>query len=368
MLACPFSKFDKLLYRSCRYMTFRQNADLRVHFKRCHLQPPFCPECKAVFDHGPDGRKLLESHVQLRSCQASTGEAAGNHDPPGITPEQCDRMGLSKQRESRSVTPEERVQGWYNMWDALFPGRARPASIYHENSELSERVAEAREAFFAGGRVEGRIEELLLVMTMPTTTAAVGFGDAGWMRDLVYRCVAALFDDFESHLAQGPGNRSSSSSSRAGSVRISRSTSEGLTVAPPPPPPPTLDSFLSAHSPVHSAYSGGYLSPSEQVSSGWQWPSPSVQSVSAASVMEHDSLVDHLSLDAAPAPYGPWLSSHQCQQQQQQQQQQQLVEVDPGALMPGSELGYTSNVSAGFDMGYHGYSFANYQPIDDDYE
>ncbi|KAK3984307.1 hypothetical protein QBC44DRAFT_277547, partial [Cladorrhinum sp. PSN332] len=152
MLACPFTKFDKQLYRSCRFMTFRQNADLRVHFKRCHLQPPFCSICKTTFD-GPDGRKQFEAHVQAQTCQPAGYNITGAEDdgPPGITPEQCDLMGLSKQRESRSVTPEERVQGWYNMWDILFPGCARPASIYHENSELSERVAEARESFFGGG-------------------------------------------------------------------------------------------------------------------------------------------------------------------------------------------------------------------------
>lgn len=248
-------------------------------------------------------------------------------------------MGLSKQRESRSVTPEERVQGWYNMWDVLFPGHARPASIYHENSELSERVAEARETFFAGGRVATRIDALLHDGSSPMPPT---FVDAGGLREFVYRCVAALFDDFESHLA----GDTAAGSSRSRSPRSSGPEGgAGAVFSAGFAPAPAVDPFLTAHSGASS-----YLSPSPQVS-GWQWPSPNVHSVSAASVMGHDS-VDNLSLDAGPASYG-WLSSHQGQQ------------VDPGTLMTEPGLGY--NAAGDLSMGYHGYSFSS-QQIEDDYE
>ncbi|KAK4224384.1 hypothetical protein QBC38DRAFT_547716 [Podospora fimiseda] len=316
MLACPFTKFDKQLYRSCRFMTFRQNADLRVHFKRCHLQPPFCSICKQTFD-GADGRKLLQAHLQQRpaSCQPSYDDS----DPPGITPEQCDMMGLSKQRESRSVTPEERVQGWYNMWDILFPGNARPASIYHENSELSERVAESRETFFGGGAVTRRIEALLHdENTRSFLPGGGGFGDSSSVRDFVYHCVTVIFDDFESHLVHhGGGGRATSATPQTSNRspptgRRSRSEviaatggmypSAGYATAGVAP-----SGYLDPHSgAAASPFSGAssYLSEPHQQVFGWASPSAHGTVTPAASVTEHDAGLESLSLDHVPGAPG----------------------------------------------------------------
>ncbi|KAK4167488.1 hypothetical protein QBC43DRAFT_285924 [Cladorrhinum sp. PSN259] len=329
MLACPFTKFDKTLYRSCRFMTFRQNADLRVHFKRCHLQPTFCSICKTTFD-GPDGRKLLDNHIQLQACQPSYEE-----DPPGITREQCDMMGLSKQRESRSVTPEERVQGWYNMWDILFPGVQRPASIYHENSELSERVAEAREAFFGGGAVARRIDALVhdenaRAISLPAAggTGGGGFGDVGSVRDFVYHCVKVIFDDFENHLVNHSGGGGSGSGGSRGGRGGSSTPAPHSSRSPRRSPSEVVAgtgglypgaytatgssaSFLDPHSGAAGSPFGGtasYFSDSQM----FGWPSPSVHGTvtPAASVTEHDPGLESLSLDvnSGPGSFG-WLVS-----------------------------------------------------------
>ncbi|KAJ8129686.1 hypothetical protein O1611_g3942 [Lasiodiplodia mahajangana] len=116
LFACPFYRHDAAGNQNCLHITLRRVGDVRQHIRRWHIQPSFCPRCTVTFQS--DSRR--DAH--LGSCRANLNRSA----PTGITPEQLRDMNNAAARR-RNSNPEAR---WYEIWDILFPGEARPPSPY----------------------------------------------------------------------------------------------------------------------------------------------------------------------------------------------------------------------------------------------
>lgn len=118
-LACPYHKRNPLKYRDCQRFEFKRIKDVKQHVQRRHAQPEFfCPRCFSIFDteESRDGHMRAEAR-----CQVQRG---GGERFDGISKSQKKEL---VQNVSRGKSVEEQ---WYSMWDIIFPGAARPASVF----------------------------------------------------------------------------------------------------------------------------------------------------------------------------------------------------------------------------------------------
>ncbi|KAI0428513.1 hypothetical protein F5Y09DRAFT_312864 [Xylaria sp. FL1042] len=132
--ACQFYRHDEGDHQNCLNSTLRRISDVRQHIKRRHTQPSYCPRCGVTF-HNDTAYNQRDAH--LSSCRSNINPPA----PPGMTPEQCRDMGNAATRR-RGVNDEQR---WYEIWDIMFPGQARPQSPYID-IVFERRRVEARTA------------------------------------------------------------------------------------------------------------------------------------------------------------------------------------------------------------------------------
>ncbi|KAK1751214.1 hypothetical protein QBC47DRAFT_392476 [Echria macrotheca] len=119
VLACPFFKSDPQKYHDCRTFVLRRIKDIKQHINRKHRLPEHhCSHCY----HGFDSEQELDEHLRTRRdppCES--------RDRPGITDRQ---KQLFRQYRSRGKEIQEQ---WYDIWDILFPGKAKPDGIYLSN-------------------------------------------------------------------------------------------------------------------------------------------------------------------------------------------------------------------------------------------
>ncbi|KAK7418285.1 hypothetical protein QQX98_004070 [Neonectria punicea] len=129
-LACPFYKYDRRHYWSCRRKKLRSVADVRQHLERVHLQEEHCPICKITFTDFPDNtlRQQWDAHIRRLDCVLSPREV------PGITKDQWNQI------KTRRIRRGSKAENWYELWEILFPDRARPDSPYLHPSELDETI------------------------------------------------------------------------------------------------------------------------------------------------------------------------------------------------------------------------------------
>ncbi|KAI9164160.1 hypothetical protein HJFPF1_05799 [Paramyrothecium foliicola] len=115
-LACPFYKRDGHRYYACLTYQLRRPKDVKQHLYRRHCQPEFyCSRCFELFQNASE----RDEHTRSASC---TALPEPHFD--GISAAQ------KKQLAQGSKRSESQEDQWYRMWDIIFPGHARPSSVY----------------------------------------------------------------------------------------------------------------------------------------------------------------------------------------------------------------------------------------------
>ncbi|KPM43049.1 hypothetical protein AK830_g3523 [Neonectria ditissima] len=148
-LACPCYKLDPVLHQRCLIFPPRYVSDVRQHVQRAHKrQPLHCPTCKRIFDDADADESTLRDqrhdHIRQRDCVQS------DRSVPGITEDQLERLRNPESSQRRNRSTEGK---WYEIWDILFPGIARPRSPYlepsaHELAVVGEAIRDAIPSFF----------------------------------------------------------------------------------------------------------------------------------------------------------------------------------------------------------------------------
>lgn len=126
ILACPFYKWDPARYRNCRRILLTKISYVKQHILRAHRMPPHCQICNGSFQTDDQ----LRQHVRSMTC-----ERRPYAPPDGVTEE---RMIQLRSRVNQKNSLENQ---WYEVFDILFPGSARPASVYLD-PELSQDLDE----------------------------------------------------------------------------------------------------------------------------------------------------------------------------------------------------------------------------------
>lgn len=126
ILACPFYKWDPARYRNCRRILLTKISYVKQHILRAHRMPPHCQICNGSFQTD----EQLRQHVRSMTC-----ERRPYAPPDGVTEE---RMIQLRSRVNQKNSLENQ---WYEVFDILFPGSARPASVYLD-PELSQDLDE----------------------------------------------------------------------------------------------------------------------------------------------------------------------------------------------------------------------------------
>ncbi|KAI0474737.1 heterokaryon incompatibility protein-domain-containing protein [Xylaria cf. heliscus] len=115
--ACPYTKMDTYKYRNClKSDRIWTSGDLMDHLDSMHKQPLYCSMCMAVFQN----IWTRDKHIRERSC-----ETAELVLPPGISIEERNHLRTLLEIPTQQSLNEE---GWYKVWDTLFPQLARPRS------------------------------------------------------------------------------------------------------------------------------------------------------------------------------------------------------------------------------------------------
>ena len=126
ILACPFYKWDPARYRNCRRILLTKISYVKQHILRAHRMPPHCQICNGSFQTDDQ----LRQHVRSMMC-----ERRPYAPPDGVTEE---RMIQLRSRVNQKNSLENQ---WYEVFDILFPGSTRPASVYLD-PELSQDLDE----------------------------------------------------------------------------------------------------------------------------------------------------------------------------------------------------------------------------------
>ncbi|KAH6999535.1 hypothetical protein EDB80DRAFT_117860 [Ilyonectria destructans] len=152
-LACPFYKLEPNVYSQCSFVKFRSTADVRQHVLRSpmHREPLHCPRCKHVFGRHNDreSSRSLDDHIRQGGCDRHDIEVSG------ISEHQIMQLRDSPGR------PVSITEGWFYIWDILFPDVVRPNSPYFTlmdikasemqaplNGHVSEQSPEPAELLF----------------------------------------------------------------------------------------------------------------------------------------------------------------------------------------------------------------------------
>ncbi|KAI1740256.1 heterokaryon incompatibility protein-domain-containing protein [Xylaria scruposa] len=115
--ACPFMKMDSCKYRNClRRTKIRTNFDLLEHLNLAHRQPLYCPVCSIQFQD----IWTRDNHIRERSCLKKE-----LIPPSGISVEERNQLRILLEGSSMKTLTYD---GWYKVWDVLFPERAGPES------------------------------------------------------------------------------------------------------------------------------------------------------------------------------------------------------------------------------------------------
>jgi hypothetical protein len=118
-LGCPFYKRDPLKYQVCLSYQLRRIKDVKQHLHRKHSKPEFyCSRCFQVFSTASD----RDVHTRPASCQMC---ADPQYD--GITEQQKKALTMYVNRSKRLEDQ------WYETFDIIFPGEAKPESVFVGN-------------------------------------------------------------------------------------------------------------------------------------------------------------------------------------------------------------------------------------------
>jgi hypothetical protein len=126
--ACPLYKLNPVKYEGCLHRAGIQTPSYVVqHLNRQHKPPIYCPTCGETFGerHGRDPKTACDAHINERKCERRAFTC------DGLQPEQLVRVAqLPRNSDGKDK--------WYQIWDALFPGRRRPSSPFVSKSAFAE--------------------------------------------------------------------------------------------------------------------------------------------------------------------------------------------------------------------------------------
>ncbi|KAK3304744.1 uncharacterized protein B0T15DRAFT_495185 [Chaetomium strumarium] len=141
LLACPFHKHSpirygvsgmsspakKPKYRACAGPGFKSIQRLKEHLKRVH-SPVQCERCKMTFNVTKDRAQALTDLAEHRKREEPC-ELRDASLKEGIDEAQWAKLEKQNRKRNQEV---HRVEKWFEMWDVLFPGSARPDNPWHE--------------------------------------------------------------------------------------------------------------------------------------------------------------------------------------------------------------------------------------------
>ncbi|KAI5457045.1 hypothetical protein BGZ63DRAFT_82624 [Mariannaea sp. PMI_226] len=116
LLACPFFRKDVQKYRNCMKFMLHRVKDVKQHLQRHHMKPDFyCARCFKVFATS----QARDQHSRDIQCPCKEGPKFD-----GISEQQQKRLSRNSNR-GRDIDVQ-----WFEMWDIIFPGHARPRTCY----------------------------------------------------------------------------------------------------------------------------------------------------------------------------------------------------------------------------------------------
>ncbi|KAI1339948.1 hypothetical protein F5Y15DRAFT_380969 [Xylariaceae sp. FL0016] len=199
LLACPFYKRDKVRHQRCLKHTLKRIKDVKLHLRRGHMQPIFCPICGQVFD-----RKLeLDHHLISRTCERQDFEA-----PEGLTDEQ-DKMLTNK--VDRKLTLSEQ---WKSVWEILFPDEEPPESPFvqgplQEGLLAFRQYRDERGPLLISEYVQNFIQDHDLIAGLPNEERT----QSALLETVCNQVVDAIIDGYEVHVEDIQDDEDTSSSS-----------------------------------------------------------------------------------------------------------------------------------------------------------
>lgn len=117
-LACPYFKKDLHAYHVCISYQLKRIKDVRQHIIRKHSFPDFyCGSCNGTYQTAND----FEGHQSY--CRSTQRNNLGPNINAITGYQRCQLTTCKNGR--RSIE-----QQWYDIWDIIFPGEARPRSVY----------------------------------------------------------------------------------------------------------------------------------------------------------------------------------------------------------------------------------------------
>ncbi|KAK4235546.1 POZ-AT hook-and zinc finger-containing protein 1 [Achaetomium macrosporum] len=158
LLACPFHKQNpirygvngmlspgkKPKYRACAGPGFKSIQRLKEHLKRVH-SPVQCERCKMTFNVGKDRAQALTELAEHRKREEPC-ELRDASLKEGVDEAQWAKLEKQNRRRNQEV---HRVEKWFEMWDILFPGSARPDNPWHEAPARFGGMPKDGEDYFA---------------------------------------------------------------------------------------------------------------------------------------------------------------------------------------------------------------------------
>jgi len=115
VFACPFLRRDPMNHGSCCNYMLRRIRDVKQHLGRKHSLPLYCPRCVSTFSDEDE----RDDHLKAMSCNVSS-----ELRPSGMTDYQKRQLG------KKSPPSATQAEQWYQIFDILFPGHAKPSSPY----------------------------------------------------------------------------------------------------------------------------------------------------------------------------------------------------------------------------------------------
>ncbi|KAK3989614.1 hypothetical protein QBC44DRAFT_369908 [Cladorrhinum sp. PSN332] len=142
VIACPYSKHpEKKHTHKCRNFSLRTIADLKLHLHRCHELDVHCPTCQNIFT-GANRHQDRDNHIRDNSCEAQPEPTAFADKLPQVKIRAL--FGRQWRQGPHEAGASDMLRKWFYVWDGIFPGTARPDSIYHHEPAEAEQRREAR--------------------------------------------------------------------------------------------------------------------------------------------------------------------------------------------------------------------------------
>ncbi|CAI6092671.1 unnamed protein product [Clonostachys chloroleuca] len=128
-LACPFYKFNPVLYDECKKFQFARTSDMKQHLVRSHsVSEPSTLSCNVC--HSPfvdEQSKRL--HLREGGCSIVA------------VPEKLSLHEVASLKETKFPRGSSAASQWFAIWNQLFPGHTQPQTPYKESNSIKETIS-----------------------------------------------------------------------------------------------------------------------------------------------------------------------------------------------------------------------------------